>query len=115
MAAKTILTTVKDNLGIAEDDDSFDSEIVSWINTAFVTMRQIGVGPKTGFAISTTSTETWDDYECSIIIIEMVKSYVNTYARKMFDPPRSSFLMDSLDKQLAEYIFRLNIDVDPEV
>lgn len=115
--AKSILTTVKTNLGLEAQDDSFDCEIISWINAAFVVLRQIGVGPSTGFSISeeTASTITWDNYPCSIIILELVKSYVNLYTRKMFDPPTSSFLMDSINKQLDEYIFRLNIDVDPEV
>ena len=48
---ESILTSIKKLLGIAEDDTSFDPDIIMHINSVFMVLRQLGVGPPEGFAI----------------------------------------------------------------
>ena len=41
----SILTSVKKSLGITEEYEHFDADILMHINTALMTLTQIGVGP----------------------------------------------------------------------
>ena len=41
----SILTSIKKMLGIAEDYTHFDADIIMHMNSVFMTLRQIGVGP----------------------------------------------------------------------
>lgn len=46
----SILTSVKKLLGIAEECEDFDADIVMYLNSVFMVLTQMGVGPKEGFA-----------------------------------------------------------------
>ena len=52
----SILTSIKQLLGIMEDYEHFDKDIIMHINTVFMVLRQLGVGPEEGFSISDKST-----------------------------------------------------------
>ena len=41
---ESIFTTIKNLLDVPADDDSFDADILTYINSAFYSLRQIGVG-----------------------------------------------------------------------
>ncbi len=45
---RSILKSVKKNLGLEPDYDVFNGEIVMHINTAFSTLNQLGLGPSGG-------------------------------------------------------------------
>lgn len=47
----SILTSIKKLLGIAEEYEHFDPDIVMYINSAFSVLTQLGVGPEEGFRI----------------------------------------------------------------
>ena len=70
-----ILTSVKKLLGIEESYTHFDDDIIMDINSVFMILAQIGVGPEEGFTISDSSA-TWSDFT-SMRNIEAVKSYVH--------------------------------------
>lgn len=100
-------------LGI--DDPSyieFDAELIIYINSAFAELTQIGVGPSKGYFI-TGELETWDDYVVDIVQKEMVKTFIYLKVRLIFDPPSNSFLLKSIEDQIAETTWRLNVQVDP--
>lgn len=107
----SILTSIKKLLGLIEADTSYDTDIIIHINSAFSILNQIGAGPKEGFRI-TGDTETWDDFfqgkEFSI-----VKDFVLLKVRLLFDPPMSSTVTEVMNRQLDEFISRINIAVDP--
>ena len=42
----SILTSVKKLLGIAEECEDFDADIVMYLNSVFMVLTQMGVGPK---------------------------------------------------------------------
>jgi hypothetical protein len=115
----SILTSTKKNLGISEDYTAFDADILMYINSVLSTLCQIGIGPEEGFEIS-DDTATWGDFLGTDKRLNSVKTYVTLRVRLLFDPPQTSFLIASLQKQLEEIEWRLNVVrettdwVDPE-
>ena len=108
----SILTSVKKMLGIQEDYEHFDPEIIMYINSAFMILNQLGVGPEEPFVIE-NKMDYWDDF-IEPEKIELVKTYVYMRVRLMFDPPASGFLVDSLNKQIQEYEWRMNVQAEKD-
>ena len=109
----SILTSIKKLLGIAEEDTSFDQDIIMHINTVFAILSQLGVGPANGFSIEDDSA-IWGDYLGNATNLELVKSYIYMKVRSMFDPPTSSILADAMNKNISELEWRINTTVDPK-
>lgn len=109
----SILNDVKKLLGILPDYTEFDQDVIIDINSVFNILYQLGVGPA-GFSISDSST-TWSAYIGDSTQLNMVKTYIYLKVRLMFDPPPSSALTSSIEKQIAELEWRLNAQVDPEM
>lgn len=105
---KSILTSVKKMLGIAEEYTHFDPEIIMHINSVFMILNQLGVGPSEGFSIEDSSA-LWTDFVPNIIRIESVKTYVFLKVKLLFDPPQNSTVLSSYEKQIAEFESRINI------
>lgn len=108
----SILISVKKVLGIAPEYNEFDPDIIMHINTAFSVLTQLGVGPKSGFSITGEET-VWSDYLSDDPKLEMVKTYVGVKVRLIFDPPSSSAVIESLNRQISELEWRINVAVDP--
>lgn len=106
--ADSILDTIKKVLGIDSDYTVFDMDIMMHINSAFATLHQLGVGPESGFSIE-DNTKTWDAYIMPYSNIESVKSYIYIKVRLLFDPPTTSFAIDSMNVQSKELEWRLNV------
>lgn len=109
----SILTSIKKLLGIAEEDASFDQDIIMHINTVFAILAQLGVGPTNGFSIEDDGA-IWSDYLGNSTNLELVKSYIYMKVRSMFDPPTSSILADAMNKNISELEWRINTTVDPK-
>ena len=56
---ESILTSIKKLLGITEEDEHFDPDLIMHINSVFTILTQLGVGPSEGFRIEDESA-TWD-------------------------------------------------------
>lgn len=111
---ESILTTTKKLLGIEEDCKEFDLDVMLNINAAIFTLRQLGVGPKSGFTV-TSKEETYEDYLSDRPdLINEVKMYFYYKTRLGFDPPSSSVVTECIKEMIREAEFRLNIEVDPE-
>ena len=109
----SILTSIKKLLGIEESYTVFDQDIITHINSVFMILSQLGVGPSGGFSI-TNDTETWTDYlGADSPNLNSVRSYVYLKVRLLFDPPTSSAAIESINKLIAEFEWRLNVQVDP--
>lgn len=106
----SILTSIKKMLGIIEEDESFDIDIIIHINTAFSTLTQLGVGPKEGFAIRDKTT-LWTDF-VDDIRLENVRSYIYLKVRQVFDPPTNSAVLDAISRQISELEWRMNVTTD---
>jgi hypothetical protein len=82
----SILTSIKKMLGIEADYTHFDPDIIVAINSAFMFLYQLGVGPVTCFSI-TDAAPIWTDFLGTNIDLESVKTYTYFKTRLMFDPP----------------------------
>lgn len=107
---ESILKSIKKLLNVAEFEDHFDDELIMYINSALMVVWQIGIGQK-GFKI-TGETETWGDLLGNDTHLELVKTYVALKVRIAFDPPQSSFVLESVNKLIAEYEYRLNVQAE---
>ena len=67
-----ILDSIKKLLGIEDTDSSFDTEIIMHINSVFMILYQLGVGPAVPFKIS-SSAETWISFYGNRVDLELVK------------------------------------------
>lgn len=109
---ESILTSIKKLLGIAEEYEHFDNDIIMHINSVFMILTQLGVGPSKGFMI-TDSSATWDDFlPEDNEQLQSVKTYMYMKVRLMFDPPTSSAVMESMNRMISEFEWRLNVTVD---
>lgn len=109
----SILTSVKKLLGIAEDYTEFDMDIIIHINSVFVTLQQLGVGPEEGFSISDSST-TWSSYLNDDKLLNNVISYMGLRVKMLFDPPTNSSILSSYERTIQELEWRINVMVDPK-
>lgn len=103
---ESILTSIKKLLGITEDCEDFDQDIIVAINTTFMSLHQLGVGPSTPFFI-TGNTETWDDVLQGRLDLNAVKTYVHLKTKLIFDPPLSTPVTESINRMIGECEWRL--------
>jgi hypothetical protein len=105
---ESILKSTKKILNLADDYTPFDLDIITHINAAFSVLDQLGVGPEGGFSI-VDDTTLWSEYTAPPNQLQLVKTYVYLKVRLVFDPPATSFLIESMNKQILEYEWRLNV------
>lgn len=109
---QSILKSTKKVLHIADDDETFDLDVMTHINSAFSTLSDLGVGPEIGFQIEDDQAE-WADFledtEENVTQINRVKTFVYLSTRLIFDPPGTSYVLSALEKQLQEVTWRLNV------
>lgn len=105
---ESILTSIKKLLGIAEEYDHFDPDIIMHINSVFMILTQMGVGPEEGFTIEDDTT-TWIDFVDDKTTLEAVKSYIYLKVKLMFDPPLASSVTESINRTISELEWRLNV------
>lgn len=108
---ESILTSIKKMLGITEDYEVFDADIVMHINSVFMILNQLGIGPDEVFTIQDKST-VWSEFDTENQYTEAVKSYMYLKVRQLFDPPSTGPLADAMDKQIKELEWRMNVFVD---
>lgn len=112
MMEDSILTSVKSKIGMLSDYNEFDNDIIDHINSAFMVLKQLGVGPKEGFSIEDDSA-TWNDFISDPnqkVILQGVKTYIYQKVRLIFDPPQSSSLLEALKQSISEFEWRLNVE-----
>lgn len=107
---ESILTSIKKLLGISEEYDHFDPDIIMCINTAFSILTQLGVGPSEGFRIE-DETSTWTDFLGDEAKMEMIKSYIHLKVKLLFDSTSlSSTYTESVKQMLSEFEWRLQLE-----
>lgn len=111
---ESILTSTKKILGISDDYTAFDTDIITHINSVFSTLQQLGVGPEEGFAID-GKEELWPAFLGDDPKLNMVRTYMFMRVRLMFDPPSTSFALTSMQEQINQFEWRLQVTTDPPV
>lgn len=109
----SILDSIKKALGISEGDNSFDVEIIMHINSIFMILNDLGVGPEDGFYI-VDSSEVWEDFLGERKSLEAVKTYVYQKVKLVFDPPTGA-LLEALKESVKEFEWRLRNRAEEEV
>lgn len=107
VAEDKILATTKKALGLPDDYEPFDHEIVMHINSVFSKLFQLGVGPQTDSFALETGDEKWTDFFGTDKNLNMVKTYMHQSVRLIWDPPQNSFGLEALKEQIRESEWRL--------
>ena len=108
---ESILTSTKKLLGIEDNDTSFDLDVLIHINTALAILNQLGVGPNEGILLVDKST-LWEAVLADNKFLAPAKSYVFLKVKLLFDPPLSSAAIESMNKLIAEFEWRLTVLVE---
>lgn len=107
----SILNTIKSMLGgPVEGTNAFDTDIIIGINSALMTLNQLGVGPSDCVKITDNST-TWSELLSDDNNLEAVKEYVYLRTRLLIDSPTGTVL-ESIKQILKEDEWRLNVQVE---
>lgn len=109
----SILTSIKKMLGITEEYTHFDADIIMHINSVFMILTQLGVGPEEGFAIDDEYT-LWMDFvpEANPVKLEAIRSYTYLKVKLLFDPPLSSSTIESMNRLISELEWRINVTAE---
>lgn len=109
---ESIMLTIKKMLGLDAEYTSYDADILVLINSACMTLNQIGVGPEKGFRIMGPD-ETWDELITNEkVMLNGVQEYIYCRVRMVFDPPQNSFVMEALKSQIKELEWRLQAQAE---
>ena len=107
----SILVSIKKMLGLDDDYTPFDTDVLIHINAAFMTLCQMGIGPKEGFTV-TDDSQIWDDFLTNKVMLGGVKTWVYLQVKMLFDPPANSFVMDAYKTQAEQILWRLNVQAE---
>lgn len=108
---KSILTSIKKLLGIAESCTDFDADIIMHINTVFLILNQLGVGTDKVFFIEDNKTP-WSEFLKDDTDLEAVKTYIHLKVRLIFDPPLSAAVKEAIQANINELEWRLNVHAE---
>lgn len=108
---ESILTSVKKMLGISEEYTHFDADLIMHINSVFMILTQLGVGPAEGFQISDANS-FWTDFVEEEGNLEAIKSYMYLKVKMIFDPPLSTSVIEAMNRMIGELEFRLNVSAE---
>lgn len=104
----SVLVLVKQMVNINEADTSFDLDLITYINSSFSALTQIGLGPSTGFFVS-GKDDKWSSFTAPGHHLSLVKTYICLKVRMSFDPPGTGFHKDALEKEITEIYNRLSL------
>ena len=108
----SILTSVKKMLGITEEYEHFDPDLIMHINSVFMILYQLGVGPSKVFSINGDG-ETWADFiEGDGEPLNLVRSYMYLKVRLLFDPPQAGPAIESINRMIGEFEWRLKSEAE---
>lgn len=103
----SILLTVKKMIGgLDEENEHFNTDLITIINSTFMVLCQLGVGPNTPYRIEGPDNE-WGEFEC--FDLEAVKEYIFLKTKMIFDPPQNGSAMGAYEQRATELEWRLQI------
>lgn len=109
----SILGSIKTLLGIEPYYTEFDDELIMYINGAFTTLNQLGVGIP-GYSI-TGYDNTWAEFLSNPRKYNSAKTDVFLRVKMIFDPPTSSAVIDSMNSIIKENDWRLMINAESDL
>lgn len=109
----SILGSIKKLLGIADEYDVFDTDIIIHINSCISILDQLGY--PVGIDSITGDDETWSDLiGADVTKFNHIKEYIYLKTKMLFDPPQNSSLIASTEKLINECEYRIFVVSDVE-
>lgn len=112
MNPDSILDLTKKALGIHPSATAFDPELIMHINSVFGVLHQIGAGPSNEWFSIDDSTATWRDFFGEVPNMNMIKTYMYLKVRLLFDPPATSFALESFQQNIEQLEWRIMVQMD---
>lgn len=110
----SILTSIKKMLGIEAEYTHFDEDIIMHINSVFMDLNQLGVGPEEGFAIE-DDFATWVDFTPDVRKQQAVKSYMYLRVKLLFDSSTlPASVIAAMERLIDRWEFRLNVSAESD-
>lgn len=100
----SILNSIKKLLGIPSEQTAFDLDIIMHINSALSNLNVLGIGPDPQLVIS-DDTKKWSDLGSNAP--QSVKTYIYYNVMLGFDPPATSFGIESIERQIKKIAYEL--------
>lgn len=107
----SILTSIKKLLGITEEDECFDQDLIIHINSVLAILTQIGIGSSDGFMVIDKSN-VWNEFVPERVPLNFIKTYTFLKVRLLFDPPQNSSVMNAINNQLQELEWRISVTIE---
>lgn len=109
MTNTSILTSTKKALGLEEDYEVFDAELIMFINSVLGTFNQLGLGPDDGFSIE-DKTALWETYLGDHkLLYNNAQALMFLQVKMLFDPPTTGEVLAALERQIEQAIWRVNV------
>lgn len=108
----SILISIKGMLGIDKDCDGFDQEIMIFINSVFSTLYQIGFDPAKNYRVESVESKWTDILNDDPDLVDLIKPYTYMKVRLQFDPPTSSFVLESFRKEIDQLEWRIQAQAE---
>lgn len=105
-----ILQIIKKLLGIDSSITVFDIDLITHINAVLMILEQLGV--KLSHYILQSTEDCWADFTDDERLASWLNTYIYLKVRLIFDPPSTSFVIDAIQKQIAELEWRLNVECE---
>ena len=105
---ESILNSVKSFIGISEEEDHFDTDVMITINSMFARLRQLGLGPEEPFTV-VDENNVWSEFTDDDPDLNEVKTYVQIKTKLIFDPPANSNVLNALKEEVKEIEWRLTV------
>lgn len=95
----SILNTIRLLVTSFENDKAFDNDLMSYITASAFNLNAIGIG-KIDLMINenTTWLEFMGQEAIDAGLLYGTSSYVSMFVRTLFDPPQSSYVLESMKK-----------------
>lgn len=109
---ESILTSVKSMADIGGEYDVYDTNIIMLINSVFMTLKQLGVGPKEGFFIE-DETAVWTDFIEDVSKLQAIKTYISLKVKILFDPNSiGASTLAAYERTIQELEWRILAEVE---
>lgn len=102
-----ILISTKKIIGLSENYDAFDLDVLTHINAAMSEVNQLGVGPSEQTMVDID--DNWSSLGIPTHQLAMVKTFIFLTVRLLFDPPATSFHINAAEEQIKKLAWRLNV------
>ena len=103
----SILGDIKSSLGVSVDIDEYDRDIILHLNSTLSKLFQIAGGPSGTVPQVLDDTTEWDKVIDAGNETAMIRSYIYLSIRLLFDPPTTSFAINSMREQQQEFEWRI--------